>query len=72
MPDIYLYDDVPVLKNLLGIKDSDMLDIAEAGMSRANMMLLYESGFQDFSRQGYARYTAAYSSTSISGLGNTV
>ncbi len=52
MPDIYLYDDVPVLKNLLGIKDSDMLDIAEAGMSRANMMLLYESGFQDFSPAG--------------------
>lgn len=52
MPDIYLYDDAPVLKNLLGIKDSDMLDIAEAGMSRANMMLLYESGFQDFSPAG--------------------
>lgn len=52
MPDIYLYDDVPVLKNRLGIKDSDLLDAAEAGMSRANMMLLYESGFQDFSPAG--------------------
>lgn len=52
MPDIYLYDDVPVLKNKLGIKDSDLLDAAEAGMSRANMMLLYESGFQDFSPAG--------------------
>lgn len=52
MPDIYLYDDVPVLKNLLDIKDADLLDIAEAGMSRANMMLLYESGFQDFSPAG--------------------
>ena len=52
MPDIYLYDDVPVLKNKLGIKDSDLLDAAEAGMSRANMMLLYESGFHDFSPAG--------------------
>ena len=52
MPDIYLYDDVPVLKNRLGIKDSNLLDAAEAGMSRANMMLLYESGFQDFSPAG--------------------
>lgn len=52
MPDIYLYDDVPVLKNKLGIKDSDLLDVVEAGMSRANMMLLYESGFQDFSPAG--------------------
>lgn len=52
MPDIYLYDDVPVLKNLLDIRDADLLDIAEAGMSRANMMLLYESGFQDFSPAG--------------------
>lgn len=52
MPDIYLYDDVPVLKNKLGIRDSNLLDTAEAGMSRANMMLLYESGFQDFSPAG--------------------
>ena len=52
MPDIYLYDDVPVLKNRLGIKDSDLPDTVEAGMSRANMMLLYESGFQDFSPTG--------------------
>ena len=27
MPDICLYDDVPVLKNRLGIKDSDLLDV---------------------------------------------
>lgn len=52
MPDVYLYDDVPVSKNKLGIKDSDLLDAAEAGMSRANMMLLYESEFQDFSPAG--------------------
>lgn len=52
MADIYLYDDVPVLKNKLDIKDEVTLDSVEAGMSRANMMLLYESGFHDFSPEG--------------------
>lgn len=49
MADIYLYDDVPVLKNKLDIRDADLLDTVEAGMSRSSMMLLYESGFHDFS-----------------------
>lgn len=52
MADIYLYDDVPVLKNKLDIKDGDTLDAVEAGMSRSGMMLLYESGFHDFSPKG--------------------
>lgn len=52
MADLYLYDDVPVLKNKLDIKDEDTLDMVEAGMSRASMMLLYESGFHDFSPEG--------------------
>lgn len=52
MADLYLYDDVPVLRNKLDIRDGDTLDIVEAGMSRANMMLLYESGFRDFSPEG--------------------
>lgn len=52
MADLYLYEDVPVLKNKLGIKDEDTLDMVEAGMSRASMMLLYESGFHDFSPEG--------------------
>lgn len=30
MPDLYLYDDVPVLKNKLGIKDDKTLDLVEA------------------------------------------
>ena len=33
MKDIYLYDDVPVLKNLLGIKDEDMLNKAESDIT---------------------------------------
>ena len=49
MNDSYLYENSSVLKNLLGITDENELDIAEAELSRANMMLLYENGFSDFS-----------------------
>lgn len=52
MADLYLYPDVPVLKNKLDIKDEKTLDLIEAEQSRANMMLLYESGFTDFSPEG--------------------
>ena len=52
MADLYLYDDVPVLRNSLGIKDENTLDRIEAEQSRANMMLLYERGFHDFTPSG--------------------
>lgn len=52
MPDIYLYEDVPVLKNKLDIKDDKVLDLVEAEQSRNNMMLLYEQGFEDFTPVG--------------------
>ncbi len=52
MKDIYLYEDCTVLKNCLNIKDEKALDLAEAELSRANMMLLYEQGFNDFSANG--------------------
>ena len=52
MSDPYLYEDVPVLKNKLDIKNEKTLDRIEAEQSRANMMLLYEQGFQDFSPNG--------------------
>ena len=52
MADIYLYADVPVLKNKLDIKDEKTLDFVEAEQSRANMMLLYEQGLDDFSADG--------------------
>lgn len=52
MPDIYLYDGVPVLRNRLQIKDEKTLELIEAEQSRANMMLLYEQGFHDFSPEG--------------------
>lgn len=50
--DLYLYEDSDVLKNLLNIKNEKDLDLAEAELSRANMMLLYEKGFSDFSPKG--------------------
>lgn len=52
MHDLYLYDDVPVLKNKLDIKSEDTLDLIESEQTRANMMLLYEEGFSDFSAKG--------------------
>ena len=52
MPDPYLYEDVSILKNKLGIKNEQTLDRIEAEQSRANMMLLYEKGFENFSPAG--------------------
>ena len=50
--DLYLYEDCNVLKNLLNIKEEKALELAEAELSRANMMILYEKGFSDFSPEG--------------------
>lgn len=52
MTDPYLYDVIAVLRNRLDIKDEKVLDLIEAEQSRANMMLLYEQGFEDFSPEG--------------------
>lgn len=53
MKDWYLIENSTVLKNLLGITEEKELDLAEAELSRANMMLLYEKGFDDFSSDGF-------------------
>ena len=53
MNDIYSIENSAVLKNLLGITNEKELDLAEAELSRANMMLLYEKGFDDFSSEGF-------------------
>ncbi len=53
MNDLYLIENSTVLKNLLGITNEKELDLAEAELSRANMMLLYENGFDDFSSGGF-------------------
>ncbi len=52
MNDIYLIDNSNVLKNKLGITDEKELDFAEAELSRMNMMLLYDKGFDNFSPEG--------------------
>ena len=53
--DIYLYDDCNVLKNRLGIKDEKELDVAESEYANANMMMLYDSDFSDFSPTGICK-----------------
>ncbi len=53
MNDLYLIENSTVLKNLLDITNEKELDLAEAELSRANMMLLYENGFDDFSSSGF-------------------
>ena len=53
MNDLYLIPNSTVLKNLLGITNEKELDLAEVELSRANMMLLYENGFSDFSSGGF-------------------
>jgi len=52
MNDPYLYENTSVLRNLLNIRDDMELEIAEAEISSANMMMLYDSGFSDFSTNG--------------------
>jgi len=52
MNDPYLYEGTSVLRNLLNIRDEKELELAEAEISSANMMLLYEKGFSDFSTNG--------------------
>lgn len=52
MMDPYLYPNSKVLRNLLNIEEESALDLAEAELSRANMMLLYAAGFSDFSSEG--------------------
>ena len=52
MNDPYLYEGTKVLRNLLGLQDEKALELAEAEFSSANMMLLYEKGFSDFTANG--------------------
>ena len=52
MVDPYCYEDTPVLRNTLDIRDEKTLYLIEAEQSRANMMLLYEQGFHDFTPEG--------------------
>ncbi|OEH86835.1 hypothetical protein BHU72_00790 [Desulfuribacillus stibiiarsenatis] len=68
MNDPYLYEGSSVLHNLLNIHDEKKLELDEAELSRANMMLLYEKGFDDFS----TRYIKSYSKMCMTGQENFV
>lgn len=52
MSDPYLYENSAILRNLQGISDKEEFDLVEAEFSRANMMVLYNEGFDDFSTEG--------------------
>ena len=45
MRDSYLYPDVDVLKNKLGIKDEAELNRIESEYSSVNMQILYSEGY---------------------------
>ena len=55
MRDPYFFDDCSVLKNTLNIRDEAELDKAEAELSRARMMMLYNDGFLDFSESALSQ-----------------
>lgn len=55
MSDPYFYIDAPVFRNKLGVRVKTTLKRIEAELSRANMMLLCEKGFEDFSPAGLCK-----------------
>ena len=65
MKDPYFYDDCPVLRNLLNIRDEAELDKAEAELSRARMMLLYNDGFSDLIQAGISHSVLRCCSTNL-------
>ena len=48
MRDPYLYEDVDVLKNKLGIKDAEKLEDAEAAITLSNLLDVEEFGVGEF------------------------
>lgn len=52
MTDPYLLNESTVLRNLLDITQQSELNTIESELSSANMMLLYEAGFFDFTTKG--------------------
>ena len=71
MSDPYLYEDVSILKNKLGIKNEQTLDRIEAEQSRANMMLLYEQAFRTFLQMACGRSIGPYLATFTNGPAST-
>lgn len=49
--DPYLYEDVPVLRNLPGIKNSEDLKIAEGNLTRMSMGIVYTREYEKFNTE---------------------
>lgn len=49
--DPYLYEDVPVLKNLPGIKNSETLKMAEGDLTRMSMGIVYAKEYEKFNTE---------------------
>ena len=49
--DPYLYDDVPVLKNLPGIKNSEELKQVEGDLTRMSMGIVYAREYEKFNTE---------------------
>lgn len=71
MKDLYLIENSTVLKNLLDITDEKELDLAEAELSRASMMLLYENALTIFHPAAFVLSTRFFSAMSMNGQGST-
>ncbi len=60
VPDLYLYEDAPVLRNKLDIRDEKTLDLVEAEQSRQSMMILYKRVLTISLLRTYVRSIAFY------------
>ena len=49
--DPYLYEDVPVLRNLANIKDTELLRAAEGDLTKLTMGIVYAQSFERFNTQ---------------------
>ena len=49
--DPYLYSDVPVLKNIPGVKDSEQLKKIEGDITRITMSIVYSKDYEKFNTE---------------------
>ena len=71
VPDPYLYEDAPVLRNKLDIRDEKTLDLVEAEQSRQSMMILYKRVLTISLLRAYVRFIAFYLRMYMNGPANT-
>ena len=70
--DPYLYEDVPVLKNLPGIKNSEELKIAEGNLSRMSMGIVYARNMTSSTQRLSVISTAPFLAAFMNGRANSV